>query len=284
MISTTKRIARSLFAAITRAVHSLVHDQATGKLAPLALVAVLGGTSCQALSNLNFYTLDDDVTLGAQAFEEVAGTEPLISSGPQLDQVERVTERLVLSAEELHPEIATHFQWEVVLIDNPETVNAWCLPGGKMAVYTGILPVTQTDAGLAVVMGHEITHAIERHGTERLTRNGLLGSAIEILTENEDQAAVASVLANLGVGLPWGRNDELEADREGLFILANAGYDPREAPAFWQRMSDMSGGGGSGLEEYFSTHPSHERRIEQLSAAVPEAMQLYESYSTKNSP
>lgn len=284
MISITKRIARSISATITRTVSSLVGNQTFGGLAPLALVAILGGTSCQALSNLNFYSLDDDVTLGAQAFQEVAGSEPLITSGPQLDQVNRVTERLILSAEELHPEVATHFQWEVVLIDNPEMVNAWCLPGGKMAVYTGILPVTQTDAGLAVVMGHELTHAIERHGTERLTRNGLLGSAIEILTEDEDQAAVASVLANLGIGLPWGRNDELQADREGLFILANAGYDPREAPAFWQRMSDMSGGGGSGFEEYLSTHPSHERRIEQLSAAVPEAMQLYESSPRKNSP
>lgn len=252
--------------------------------APLAVVALLGGTSCQALGNFNIYSLDEDVTLGAEAFQEVTGTEKLVTSGPQLEQVKRVTEHLVRSAEELHPEVASKFQWEVVLIDNPETVNAFCLPGGKMAVYTGILPVTQTDAGLAVVMGHEITHAIERHGTERLTRSGLLGTAIEILAQDEDQAAVANILANLGIGLPWSREDELQADLGGLFLLANAGYDPQEAPAFWERMSAMTGGGSSGLEEYLSTHPSHERRIEQLRANLPEAMQLYESASRKNSP
>jgi len=252
--------------------------------APLAVVALLGGTSCQVLGNINLYSLEQDVTLGAEAFQEVTGSEKLVTSGPALEQVKRVTERLVRSAEELHPEVASKFQWEVVLIDNPETVNAFCLPGGKMAVYTGILPVTQSDAGLAVVMGHEITHAIERHGTERLTRNVAIGTAIEVLAQDEDQAAAANIIANLGIGLPWSREDELQADRGGLFILANAGYDPREAPEFWKRMSEMSGGGDSGIAEYFSTHPSHDRRIEQMNANLPEAMQLYESASGKNSP
>ena len=248
----------------------------------LALASGLGGSSCQALSNLNLYSTQDDVTLGLQAFQQVTAEEKIVKSGPDVDQVKRVTDRLVAAAIERKPEIASQFQWEVVVIDAPDTVNAFCLPGGKMAVYTGILPVTQSDAGLAVVMAHEISHATERHGTERLTRNMGLSVAIDILTQDEDQAAVASVLGNLGLGLPWSRYDELEADREGLFIMAQAGYDPREGPVFWQRMSQMSGGGGSGLEEYLSTHPSHDRRIEQLTELVPQALPIYEAAVGKN--
>ena len=258
---------------------------ASRRTAALALALGLGMSlsSC----NYNAYSVEEDVVLGAQAFTEVTGSEPILKSGPQVDQVQRVTERLVASARELKSDIAPAFAWEVVVIDNPEVVNAFCLPGGKMAVYTGILPVAQSDAGLAVVMGHEIAHATERHGTERLSRNGLLGSAITVLLENEDHQAYAQILANLGVGMPWGRTDELEADKEGLMILANAGYDPREAPKFWERMAGGAGGAGGdtgsallaagSIEEFLSTHPSNQRRIDELKAAIPAAMPLYEA-------
>lgn len=248
----------------------------------LALAGGLGTSSCQVLSNLNMYSTQDDVTLGLQAFQQVTAEQNIVTSGPDVAQVKRVTDRLVAAAVELKPEIASQFEWEVVVIDAPDTVNAFCLPGGKMAVYTGILPVAKTDAGLAVVMGHEIAHATERHGTERLTRNGLMSGAIDILAQNEDQRAIANILGNLGVGLPWSRSNELEADHEGLFIMAQAGYDPREGPVFWQRMSQLGGGGGSGFEEYLSTHPSHDRRIEQLTALIPEVLPVYEAAVGKN--
>lgn len=254
-----------------------------GLAARLALsLALLCTASCQGFQqqvrNLNLYTPAEDSQLGAAAFQDVIATEPLLSSGPAVDQVERVTERLVASAREMRPGIAEGFGWEVVVIDRPDVVNAFCLPGGKMAVYTGILAVAGSDAGLAVVMGHEIAHATERHGTERLTRNGLIGGALEVLLENEDERAVGELLANLGVGLPWGREDELEADLVGLRILANAGYDPREAARFWERMSLATGGGGSsGLEEFLSTHPSNSTRIQALEAAVPGVLPLYEA-------
>jgi predicted Zn-dependent protease len=254
--------------------------------AVLVLLAALSGSSCQGLGkqirDLNLYSEAEDVQLGAAAFQDVTGTEPILTSGPEVAQVRRVTDRLVGSARELMPGIADRFEWEVVVIDRPDVVNAFCLPGGKMAVYTGILPVAETDAGLAVVMGHEIAHATERHGTERLTRNGLLGGAIDVLLENEDHQAVAEIVANLGIGLPWGREDELEADLVGLRILANAGYDPREAARFWERMSAATGGGDpSAIEEFLSTHPSNRTRIRQLEEAVPGVLPLYESAAGK---
>lgn len=246
-----------------------------GLLAPLVVFIALTGSSCK---NFNQYSLDDDVALGIQAYDEVLKDERILKTGPAVDQVNRVTERLVASAMQLSPDVASGFQWETVVIDDPETINAFCLPGGKMAVYTGILAVAEGDAGLAVVMGHEIAHATERHGTERLTRQGMMGSAIDVLATNQDYAQVASVLANLGIGLPWGRSDELEADQVGLMILANAGYDPREAPRFWVRMSAMTGGGDdSAISEFLSTHPSNATRIEELEAAIPAAMPLYQA-------
>ncbi len=251
-----------------------------GVAVPLIICLSLATSSCQGL---NTYSIQDDMALGVQAFDEVTKTEKIITSGPQAAQVKRVTDRLVASVLELDPEIASQFQWEVVLIDAPETINAFCLPGGKMAVYSGILPVTQTDAGLAVVMGHEIVHATKRHGTQRLTRNGLTSGLIQAVFQDDDYEAIASVAANLGIGLPWGRSDELESDREGLFIMANAGYDPAEAPIFWGRMAEMSGGGGSSaLEEFMSTHPSNERRIQQLQDLQAEALPLYRAASGEN--
>lgn len=227
-------------------------------------------------SGCNLFTLDQDVELGTQAFQEVVTQNEIVQSGPEVQQAQRVTERLISSAKALDPEVADRFPWEVAVIRDDKTVNAFCLPGGKMAVYTGILPVTQDDTGLAVVMGHEIAHATQRHGTERLTRTMPIEMAIGFL-QNKDHAQIANVLAQLGIGLPWGRSDELEADRIGLMYMAKAGYDPREAVGFWQRMAELSGGQGEGISEYLSTHPSNTRRIEQIQEFLPEAMKLYET-------
>jgi predicted Zn-dependent protease len=163
---------------------------------------------------------------------------------------------------------------------NDNTVNAWCMPGGKVVVYTGILPVTQNDAGLAVVMGHEIAHAIARHGNERMSQAmaAQFGSmTLEVLTAQNPGAARDIFLQSVGMGsalgmLAYSRKHETEADKMGLVFMAMAGYDPREAPKFWQRMSQ---GGGQAPPELLSTHPSDETRMRDLENYMPEALKYY---------
>lgn len=231
---------------------------------------------------MNLYTIDEDIQLGTQAYEEILSGQPILTSGPEVEMVRRVTDRLVESAIELDPKleqtpdhIASRFPWEVRVIDDPNTVNAFALPGGKIAVYTGILPVAGDEAGLAVVLGHEIAHATARHGTERLSRNMGFEAVIAILTRGDPNSAeLAGIIANLGVGLPFSRKNELQADEIGLLYMANAGYDPRRAVEFWQRMSELSGGAPP---ELLSTHPSDEHRIEQIRGLLPQALPLYEA-------
>ncbi len=250
-------------------------------------------TLTPACQGLNLFSVDDDIRLGTQAYDHVLEGERLITSGPQYDMVQRVTERLVAAAQELDPalpetrdDLSARFPWEVRLIDDPNTVNAFCLPGGKMAVYTGILPVAGGEAGLAVVMGHEIAHATLRHGTQRVSQNMGIEAALAILgatTKTDAQMLeLGRVIGNLGIGLPFGRSHELEADRVGLKYMAQAGYDPREAVGFWTRMSELSQGGPP---EFLSTHPSDERRIGQLESLMPEALEIYSRRSgTKSLP
>ncbi|MBL7952940.1 MAG: M48 family metallopeptidase [Flavobacteriales bacterium] len=171
------------------------------------------------------------------------------------------------------------FEWEFNVVNDP-TVNAWCMPGGKVVVYTGILPVTQNDEGLAVVMGHEIAHAIARHGNERMSQGLALqgaGMTLEVLTQQKPSMAGDLFLQSFGIGsqlgmLAYSRKHETEADKMGLVFMAMAGYDPREAPKFWER---MSGGGGQAPPEILSTHPSDETRVRDLNAYMPEAMKYY---------
>ena len=172
------------------------------------------------------------------------------------------------------------YKWEMNLVESKD-VNAWCMPGGKVVVYTGILPVTQTDAGLAVVLGHEIGHAIAQHGSERMSQ-GLVaqmgGLALgEALKRNPTQTQqlwmqAFAVGAQYGALLPFSRLQETEADKIGLVLMARAGYDPNEAVSFWQR---MQAAGGEKPPEMMSTHPSDERRIADLKAQIPEAMKHY---------
>jgi predicted Zn-dependent protease len=151
------------------------------------------------------------------------------------------------------------------------------MPGGKMAVYTGILPVTKDETGLAVVMAHEIGHAIARHGTERVSLEMGPNIAIELL--GGENKALYSTATQLAVSLPWGRKQELEADEIGLIYMARAGYDPRQAVEFWKRMAAQSKGGAP--PEFLSTHPSDATRIEQLEDLLPKAMKVYEGATTK---
>jgi len=173
------------------------------------------------------------------------------------------------------------YKWEFNLVEDPQ-INAWCMPGGKVVVYSGILPVAKGDAGLAVIMGHEIAHAIAEHGNERMSQGLLaqmggaaLSTALATRSAETQQLwmSVYGVGAQYGAILPYGRMQESEADHLGLIFMAMAGYDPNEALSFWQRMAANKG--GQAPPEFLSTHPSDATRIENIRRLIPEAMQQY---------
>lgn len=174
------------------------------------------------------------------------------------------------------------FEWDFNLLEE-DVVNAWCMPGGKVAFYTGIMPVCQDEKGVAVVMGHEVAHAIANHGRERMSQglitNGFLGGVSVAMGQNPtgtQQILMQSIGAGTQIGmLKFSRNHESEADKLGLIFMSIAGYDPSEAPKFWERMAAQSGGGQPA--EFMSTHPSHETRISDLNAQIPEAMKYYKA-------
>jgi predicted Zn-dependent protease len=172
------------------------------------------------------------------------------------------------------------YQWEFNLIDD-KTPNAWCMPGGKVVVYTGILPYTQDKNGLAVVLSHEIAHAVARHGNERMSQQIVtqFGNVAlnELIKDKPDQTkgifnTAYGLGSQFGVMLPFSREHELEADKLGLIFMAMAGYDPQTAVSFWERMSSA---GGAKPPEFMSTHPSDETRINKIKAAMPEVMKYY---------
>jgi predicted Zn-dependent protease len=236
------------------------------------LLAACATTPISGRQTLIVLPATEDVNLGAQAYDQALGDAPRITSGAQFEQVKRAMDRLVAALGSDDP----GFPWEVTLIDDPATVNAFCLPGGKMAVYTGILPVAASEAGLAVVMGHEIAHALARHGVQRMQlemgKQGLLELAASFYPEYAGYSELADTVMTYTVSLPWGRGDELEADEIGLILMARAGYDPREAAKFWERMSAL---GESSTPSFLSTHPSHGQRIDQLNALLPKALEIY---------
>lgn len=240
----------------------------------LALLVACATNPITGKSGMVLLPIEQDTPLGAAAFQEVLATEKVITSGPDAALVKRVMDRLVVAAKDVDP----GFEWEVVLIDNPGTANAFCLPGGKMAVYTGILPITQNEAGLAVVMGHEIGHALARHGAQRVSQAMITQGAAEALSAAKPDwggyIQTGLVGINLLVSMPFGRSQELDADHTGLILMARAGYDPREATRFWGRMAAMTGGDGG--PEFLSTHPSHQTRIQQMEALMPQALELQE--------
>ncbi|MBK9471069.1 MAG: M48 family metallopeptidase [bacterium] len=175
------------------------------------------------------------------------------------------------------------YEWEFNLIDSEEA-NAWCMPGGKVAFYTGILPICKDEAGIAVVMGHEVAHAIARHGGERMSQQMALqlgGMALsEAVRSKPEQTrnlwmGAFGLGAQVGVMLPFSRSHESEADRLGLIFMAMAGYNPQEAPKFWER---MSANGGGGAPEFLSTHPSDATRIRQLNEYMAEAQPYYKGW------
>ncbi len=222
--------------------------------------------------------------LGLQSYQQVLQESQLINSGPEYELVKRVAARLAGAT----GPAAKSFNWQVSLVRSPQ-VNAFCLPGGKIVVFTGILPVAKTEAGLATVMGHEMAHATLRHGSERLlqqkaTQTLMTGAQVSVGDLSyEQQRAIMGALgagAQYGVLLPFSRDHESEADKVGLLYMARAGYDPRESIAFWQRMSEASSGSGKPME-YMSSHPSDAHRIAQLKELLPEAQAEYERTKTR---
>jgi len=220
---------------------------------------------------------EQEEALGLQSFQEVLSQSEVVESGTEHEFVVKVAERLARAT----GDDARDFRWAVSLVRNPQA-NAFCLPGGKIVVFTGILPHAENDAGLATVMGHEMAHAIARHGSQRLLRSSLAQTFLTGASfsmgdmDYRDRQAVMAALgagAQYGVLLPFSREHESEADEMGLLYMARAGYDPRESISFWERMSQA---GGGGAPEFMSTHPSHGTRIEQLKTLMPKAIAEYE--------
>lgn len=235
-------------------------------------------------SQLNAFSIDQEKEMGAQAYPEALQGAKLLTSGPQYDRAMRVARRVQQAAIERHPNPAADFAWEWAVIDDDGTINAWAMPGGKCAIYTGIMNVATSDDELAVVLGHECAHAIARHGGERMTQQtgmnvgaqiaAAVGAAFGDPTGGTLSGEGTAALLHVTVGLPYSRKHETEADVIGLKIAAQAGYDPRAAPGFWNKMATAGGGGGP--PEFLSTHPSDNTRAETLQSVMPEAMEIYE--------
>jgi predicted Zn-dependent protease len=230
---------------------------------------------------------DQEMTaLSFQEYAKVLQQSKPSHNATEVEKVRNVGARIARATEDLLKERGMeedlhNYQWEFNLIDDAKTINAWCMPGGKVAVYTGILPVTRDETGLAVVMGHEIAHAVAKHGNERMSQ-GLLAQvgevALSVALSTQPEAASNLFLSVYGMGtqvgvlLPYSRVQESEADKIGLALMARAGYDPREAVPFWKRMNEK---GGSRPPEFLSTHPAPETRIREIEAFLPEAMKYY---------
>jgi predicted Zn-dependent protease len=240
-------------------------------------------------SQLLMTSVSQEMQMGAQAYDQVKSDPKMRPSqdSREIEPVKRVAARIVEAAKRSkYAEMANQFQWEVTVIKDDKTPNAFALPGGKMAVYTGIFPMAKTEAGLAAVMGHEVVHALARHGAERMSQGQLTNTGLQVIGAAAGAAggggmlgqatmAALGVGAKVGVLLPFSRKHESEADYIGILLAADAGYDPRESVALWERMGQMSGDGGP--SEFMSTHPSHETRIDQLKKWMPEAMAIYQA-------
>ena len=220
-----------------------------------------------------------ELALGAQAYRQVLSESRTITGGPDFEMVKRCADRLTA----VTGEAGKNFQWAVSVVQSDQ-VNAFCLPGGKIVVYTGIIPVAQSETGLAVVMGHELSHATLHHGAERVlqqqTKNTLL-SGVSFSLGDMDYNQRRQIMGLIGAGadiayvLPFSRDHESEADSVGLRTMARAGYDPREAVRFWQRMTAQAGKGTP--PQFLSTHPAHETRIQRLKQELPKALEIYQA-------
>ncbi|MCU7495828.1 MAG: M48 family metallopeptidase [Ignavibacteria bacterium] len=225
------------------------------------------------------------LTMSFQQYQDFLKQNKLSTDATQTAMVKRVGQKIQHAVEKYFADNNLSdqlkgYQWEFNLVDSKE-VNAWCMPGGKVVVYTGILPLTQDESGLAVVLGHEISHAVAKHGDERMSQ-GLLtqlgGIALQTALQTKPQQTQQIFMAAFGLGaqvgvlLPFSRTQESEADHLGLIFMSMAGYDPNRALDFWQRMAAQSKGAPP---EFLSDHPSDQTRINKIKDEIPEAMKYY---------
>jgi metalloendopeptidase OMA1, mitochondrial len=247
------------------------------------IVVLLSITGCSTVpvtgrKSLNLVSAGQEMQLGLSSFDQLKKETP-ISKDPALNaMLQRVGQRVAAVAGKDMPEA----QWEFVLFDSKDA-NAFCLPGGKVGVYTGLLPVTQDEAGLATVIGHEIGHAVAHHGAERMSEAMVMQAGGQVVgaalgdSQYQNAAMIAYGLgAKVGRELPHNRKQESEADRIGLTYMARAGYDPETAIGFWQRFSDYNKQqGGTKPPAFLSTHPVDEVRIKQIREWLPAAKQEF---------
>lgn len=238
--------------------------------------------------------VEQEVQLGLSSYQQVLQESQVIRGTRDAEIIQKIGDRLARAAMELEDEyaaqglsftpLARQFDWQFNLIAS-EQVNAFCLPGGYVAIYTGILPVARNVDGLAAIMGHEIAHALARHGAERMSQQQVAQfgqMAVGLAAGNLDPGAAQQVMAIYGMAaqggmlLPFSRKHEEEADKIGLDLLVRACFDPREAPLLWERMGALGGGEGQRPPELMSTHPDPTRRAENFRVWMPEAIKLYE--------
>ncbi len=253
----------------------------------LILALFLGVSACKVnpftgQKTLNFYPNSQIFPTAFAQYDQFLGENKVITGTAEAHMITRTGQRIAAAAERWlaangYPGYLSDYKWEYNLVDN-EAVNAWCMPGGKIVFYTGILPITQTETGVAVVMGHEVAHALADHGAQRMSAGTLqqVGAVgVAVATSGKSAETQNAFMQAYGIGtsvggmLPFSRSHETEADRIGLQIMAIAGYDPYQAAELWKRMKANSG--GEAPPEFMSTHPSNDTRINNLTAWAPEA-------------
>lgn len=258
------------------------------QLVYIALLLVFSGCSTVPLTNRKQFTAipsSQMLSLSNESYNAVLQTEKISNNKQATQNIRGVGNRITRAVEKYLRSInrlslIDGYKWEYNLLES-KTMNAWCMPGGKIVFYEGILPVCKNENGIAVVMAHEIAHAIANHGNERMSQQMVvemggvaLSEALQYKKEETTQLALLAfgVGTQLGVMLPYSRKHESEADEMGLYFMAMAGYDPREAPLLWERMQQTASGG---TPEFLSTHPNPQSRINQLNKIMPKALEYY---------
>lgn len=257
------------------------------------LFASCGSVPVTGRKQLNLVSNQEVLTLSLQQYDEFIKSAPKSTDKANTALVQKVGRNIANAVETYlrengYGDELASYAWEFNLVKSSD-VNAFCMPGGKIVVYEGILPVTQNETGLAVVLGHEVAHAVAKHANERMSQQMVtqygtqaVGAALGNSSAGVQQAAAAAIGlgSQYGILLPYSRKQELEADKLGLIFMAMAGYDPSAASAFWMRMSQSS---ASGTPEFMSTHPSDATRIDQIQKDLPEALKYYKKGTVKPS-
>jgi predicted Zn-dependent protease len=261
----------------------------------LLMIALLIGCATVPLTGRKQMSLIPNsqiLPLSYMSYKDVLGQNKLSTNTEQVAMIRTVGAKIEKAVEDFMAQnnLSSNlegYEWEFNLIQDDKTVNAWCMPGGKVAFYTGIMPICQDEKGVAVVMGHEIAHAVANHGRERMSQQmiqQLGGVALSVAVQDEPEQMqqiyymAYAIGSTYGAMLPYSRLHEKEADKLGLIFMAMAGYDPHEAPIFWERMAKT---GGPQPPEFLSTHPSHEHRISELNNYMSTAMKYYNGGKAK---